>query len=68
LKLQKFQEIIKDQLSLLLQDLWLPVGAKMNLHGPGRPEVVRVMMGGKQGARSNGNMNCKVYVAERGDD
>jgi hypothetical protein len=40
----------------------------MNLHGPGRPEVVRVMMGGKQGARSNGNMNCKVYVAERGDD
>jgi hypothetical protein len=41
---------------LVFQYVWFSIGAKMNLCGPGRLKVIKVVMGLKQGKGLVGNM------------
>jgi hypothetical protein len=44
----------EDQLLLLFQYVWFSIGAKMNLHGPGRLKIIRVVMEQRQRERYDG--------------
>jgi hypothetical protein len=46
----------EDQLLLFFLSVWFPIGAKMNLHGPGQLTVVGVVVGQRQRERSSRHM------------